>query len=155
MTPRSRPSRHREVGAQLQQTGRRVTKGAAMPVPKVTLLPALTYFRFTTLEIARLSFTTTMPTRLSGYFTLYLLGKLKSCRTSQGSAVISTHATATAMLFPVNSRLIFLTDELTCDRYLVDTGVTLSIVPCNAKTTPSGPFLKGADGQPIPSWGFV
>ncbi len=23
------------------------------------------------------------------------------------------------------------------------------------KTSPSGPFLKGADGQPIPSWGFI
>ncbi len=36
-----------------------------------------------------------------------------------------------------------------------DTGATLNIVPCNSKTTPSGPFLKGADGQPIASWGFV
>jgi hypothetical protein len=57
------------------------------------------------------------------------------------------------MLFPANARLIFLTDELTRDRYLVDTGATLIIVSCNSKTTPSGPLLKGADGQPIPSWG--
>ncbi len=59
------------------------------------------------------------------------------------------------MLFPANAGLIFLTDELTHDRYLVDTGATLSIVSCNSKTTPSGPLLKGADGQPIPSRGFV
>jgi hypothetical protein len=52
------------------------------------------------------------------------------------------------MLFLANTGLIFLTDELTRDRYLVDTGATLSIVPCNAKTTPSGPLFKGA-GQPI------
>jgi hypothetical protein len=38
---------------------------------------------------------------------------------------------------------------------LVDAGETLSIVPCNSNTTPSGPLLKGADRQPIPSWGFV
>jgi hypothetical protein len=31
----------------------------------------------------------------------------------------------------------------------------LSIVPCTSKTTPSGPLLKGADGQPILPWGFV
>jgi hypothetical protein len=57
--------------------------------------------------------------------------------------------------FPANARLIFVTDELTHDRYLVDTGAPLSIVPCTSKTNPSGPLLKGADGQPIPSWGFV
>ncbi len=41
------------------------------------------------------------------------------------------------------------------DRYLVDTGATLSIVPCNQNSSPSGPLLKGADGQPIPSWGLI
>jgi hypothetical protein len=66
-----------------------------------------------------------------------------------------THATATAMHFPANAGLTFLTDELTNDRYLVDTGATLSIVPCNQTCSPSGPFLKGAYGQPIPSWGFI
>jgi hypothetical protein len=79
------------------------------------------------------------------YFTLYLVKKLKSLQTLPSSA----------MLFPANAGLIFLTDELTHDRYLVGTGATLSIVPFNSKTTPSGPLLKGADGQPIPSWGFV
>jgi hypothetical protein len=59
------------------------------------------------------------------------------------------------MHFPSNAGLIFLTDELTNDRYLVDTGATLSIVPCNQNSSPSGPLLKGADGQPIPSWGFI
>jgi hypothetical protein len=73
--------------------------------------------------------------------------KTKSRRTLTGSAATSTHATATAMLFLENAGLVFLTDELTHDRYLVDTGATLSIVPCNSKTTPSGSLLKGADGQ--------
>ncbi len=59
------------------------------------------------------------------------------------------------MHFPANAGLIFLTDELTNDRYLVDTAATLSIVPCNKNPSPSGPLLKGADGQPIPSWGFI
>jgi hypothetical protein len=59
------------------------------------------------------------------------------------------------MHFPANAGLIFLTDELTNDRYLVDTGETLSIVPCNQNSSPSGPLLEGADGQPIPSWGFI
>jgi hypothetical protein len=59
------------------------------------------------------------------------------------------------MHFPANAGLMLLTDELTNDRYLVDTGTALSIVPCNHNTSPSGPLLKGADGQPIPSWGFI
>jgi hypothetical protein len=37
----------------------------------------------------------------------------------------------------------------------VDTGATLSIVPCNQNSSPSGPLLKGADGQPIPSGVFI
>jgi hypothetical protein len=59
------------------------------------------------------------------------------------------------MHFPANAGLIFLTGELTNDRFLVDTGATLQIVPCNQRSSPSGPLLKGADGQPIPSWGFI
>ncbi len=59
------------------------------------------------------------------------------------------------MHFPANAGLIFSTDKLTNDRYLVDTGATLSIVPCTKKSSSSGPLLKGADGQPIPSWGFI
>jgi hypothetical protein len=50
---------------------------------------------------------------------------------------------------------MFLTDELTNGRYLVDTGATLSIVPCNQNSSPSGPLLKGADCQPIPFWSFI
>jgi hypothetical protein len=59
------------------------------------------------------------------------------------------------MHFPANAGLIFLTDELTNDSYLVDTGATLSVVPCNQNSTPSGPLLRGADGQTVPSWGFI
>jgi hypothetical protein len=68
---------------------------------------------------------------------------------------IPAHVTATAMHLPANAGLIFLTDELTNDRYLVDAGATLSIVPCTANSSPPGPLLKEADGQPIPSWGFI
>ncbi len=52
--------------------------------------------------------------------------------------------------FPSTAGLIFLTDELTNDRYLVDTGATCCIVPYTSNAGPSGPLLKGADGQPIP-----
>jgi hypothetical protein len=89
------------------------------------------------------------------HFALFLVGKLKRRQTPFGSAAFPTHATATAMHFPANAALIFLTDELTNDRYLVDTRATLSIVPCNQNSSPSGPLLKGADGQPIPSWGLI
>jgi hypothetical protein len=58
------------------------------------------------------------------------------------------------MHFPVDAGLIFLTDKLTNDRYLVDTGATLSIIPCASNANPSG-LLKGANGLPITSWGFI
>ncbi len=87
--------------------------------------------------------------------TLCLDGKLVCRRTTFGSAASPAHTTATAMHFPANAGLIFLTDELTNDRYLVDTGAILSIIPCNQNSSPSGPLLNGADGQPIPSWCFI
>ncbi len=62
------------------------------------------------------------------HFSLLLLGKLKCRQTFTGSAAELRHATATAMHFPANAGLIFLKDELTNDRYLVDTGATLSIL---------------------------
>ncbi len=71
--------------------------------------------------------------------TLCLVRKLVCCRTIFGSAANPAHATAAAMHFPANAGLIFLTDELTNDRYLVDTGATLSIVPCNQNSSQSGP----------------
>jgi hypothetical protein len=59
------------------------------------------------------------------------------------------------MHFPANAGLIFLLDELTNYRFLVDTGATLSIIPCISNSSPSGPLLKGAARQPIPSWVFI
>jgi hypothetical protein len=50
---------------------------------------------------------------------------------------------------------MFLTEELTHDRYLVDTGSTLSIIPFQSNSKPSGPLLKGANDFIIPIWGFV
>ncbi len=67
------------------------------------------------------------------FSTLCLVRKLVCRRTIFSSAANPAHATATAMHFPANAGLIFLTDKLTNDRYLVDTGATLSIVPCSQK----------------------
>jgi hypothetical protein len=84
-----------------------------------------------------------------------LVRKLVCRRTIFGSVANPAHATATAMHFPTNAGPIFLTDKRTNDRYLVDTWATLSIVTCNQNSSLSGPLLTGADGQPIPSWGFI
>ncbi len=99
-------------------------------------------------------FTTTTRARLTGVFHPVLGQKANCHRSPSGSAAILAHA-GTAMHFPANAGLIFLTDELTNDRYLVDTGATLSIAPCTSNSSPSGPLLKGANGQPIPYWGFI
>jgi hypothetical protein len=49
------------------------------------------------------------------------------------------HATAKIMHFPANAGLTFIKDELTNDRYLVDTEATLSIIPCASGTSPDQP----------------
>jgi hypothetical protein len=96
-----------------------------------------------------------MPTRLTGVFHPVLGRKTSLLPTTFGPAANPTYATATAMHFPANAGLIFLTDKLTNDRYLVNTGATLSIVPCSQNSSASGPLLNGADRQLIPSWGFI
>jgi hypothetical protein len=123
-----------------------VTKEAVTPAPKVAPLPAQIFILFRTLAIACLNFTTTMTIGLTGAFCPVLGLKTNSPPDPFRFGGFSTHATATAMHFPANAGLMFLTDELTNDRYLVDTRATLSIVPCNQNSSPSGLLLKGADG---------
>ncbi len=77
---------------------------------------------------------------------LHPVSKLKSRR----AFTDLVHATATAMHFPANAGLIFHTDGLTIDRYLVDTGASFSIILCASNANPSG-----GNGLPIPSWGFI
>ncbi len=48
-----------------------------------------------------------------------------------------------------------MTDEMTNDKYLDDTGTPLSIVPHKSNIKPSGPLLRGENGLPIPSWSFI
>ncbi len=86
---------------------------------------------------------------------LLLIGKLKSRQVFNSSAATPVHAMATAMHFPANADLIFLIDELTNDKYLVDSRAMLSIVPCKSNSKPFGPLLKGANGLPKLSWGFI
>ncbi len=101
-------------------------------VLKVAPLPALVSIRFKTLATAYVNFTTTTPQGSQVRFPLCLDKKLISRRTTFSSAAIPTHATAMAMHFPPNAGLIFLTDKLTNDRYLVVTGAILSIVETRA-----------------------
>jgi hypothetical protein len=129
-TPQLQPPQLSTVGALLLTTGSEETKRAAMLALKVAPLPALISISFKTLAMASVIFTTTTPTRLTGVLRPVLGQKLIRCRATFGKAAIPTHAIATAMHFPANVGLIFLTDELTNDMYfLVDTGATLSIVP--------------------------
>ncbi len=115
--------------AQLLLAVRRMTEGMATPVPKVILLPAPISFPFKTLAMACTNFTTSMATKPTMAFSLVPGWKTEAPLNLTSSAAIPAHATATAMHFPANAGLIFLTDELTNDRYLVDSGATLSNVP--------------------------
>jgi hypothetical protein len=59
------------------------------------------------------------------------------------------------MSFTTNAGLLFLEDQISKLSFLVDTGATLSIVPHNSNARQSGPILNGANGKPIPAWGFI
>jgi len=50
-------------------------------------------------------------------------------------------------------RLAHLVDEKTGDRYLVDTGAAFSVFPFCGSAAPTGPTLRGPNGQLIPCWG--
>jgi hypothetical protein len=49
--------------------------------------------------------------------------------------------------------LVLITDQLSNRRFLVDTGAAFSVFPYTSASSPSGPALAGAAGQPIPCWG--
>jgi hypothetical protein len=50
--------------------------------------------------------------------------------------------------------LIFLHYSLNNFKFLVDSGVSISILPHSSSTPPTGPHLVGANGKPIPAWGL-
>ena len=51
--------------------------------------------------------------------------------------------------------LIYLRDCPSGTKYLVDTGAAISVLPHSTGEPSSGPPIVGADGKPIPSYGFV
>ncbi len=50
-------------------------------------------------------------------------------------------------------RLFYITDSVSSQRFLMDTGSSFSIMPWESSDTPSGPNLTAADGRRIPCWG--
>ena len=53
---------------------------------------------------------------------------------------------------PAGVSLLFLRDDITGDKFLVDTGAALSVLPHTSSRPTSGPSLVAADGRPISSW---
>ena len=51
------------------------------------------------------------------------------------------------------SQLVYVTDQLSNRRILVDTGAAYSILLHQSSTLPSGPPLAGPNGRPIACWG--
>jgi hypothetical protein len=51
-------------------------------------------------------------------------------------------------------KLIFLQDTKNNFKFLVDSGASLSVLPHTSTAPPTGPHLAGANGKPIPAWGF-
>ncbi len=49
--------------------------------------------------------------------------------------------------------LVYVTDQASSRRFLIDTGASFSILPHQSSARPSGPNLSGPDGQPIACWG--
>ncbi len=50
-------------------------------------------------------------------------------------------------------QLVYITDQLTQRRLLVDTGAAYSVIPHSSTSLPNGLALAGATGRPIPYWG--
>ena len=50
-------------------------------------------------------------------------------------------------------QLVYVTDQLSNRRFLVDTGAAFSILPHRSTMQPSGPALIGPNGLPIVCWG--
>ncbi len=119
-----------------------MTRGPALPVQNVAPLPTKIFSIFKTPTMACASITITTMQEPAG-----VLNLVTGRKTTEPSSLYrlggnAAHATATAMHFPADAGSIFLTDELTNDRFLVDTGATLSIIPCSSNSTPSGPFSR-------------
>jgi hypothetical protein len=51
--------------------------------------------------------------------------------------------------------LVYLQDTESKQKFLVDTGAAVSVLPHNSRAPSSGTPLTGADGKSIPSWGTV
>ncbi len=154
-TPRSWLPWPSAAKARFLRAGGRTIEGTTTPVPKVVLPPTIIFSLSKIQTMACVSFITFTATKHTSAFFPACIRKTNTLPNPYpfGSWINTCHCHSHA--FPANAGLIFLTDELTNDRYLVDTGATLSIVPCTSNAGPSGPLFKGADGQPIPLWGFV
>ena len=50
-------------------------------------------------------------------------------------------------------QLVYITDQLSHRRFLVDTGAAYSILPHQSSGQPTGPPLAGPDGHPLACWG--
>ena len=50
-------------------------------------------------------------------------------------------------------QLVYITDQLSQRRFLVDTGAAYSIRPHHSSGQPTGPPLAGPDGHPLACWG--
>ena len=50
-------------------------------------------------------------------------------------------------------QLVYITDQLSQRRFLVDTGAAYSILPHHSSGQPTGPLLAGPDGHPLACWG--
>jgi hypothetical protein len=96
--------------------GKRGDKRAATPVPKVAPLPAQIFIHFKTLAMACVKFTITTPIGLTGAFRP-VLGRKTNTPPDPFQFVLFPYTCHC----PANAGLIFLTGELTNDRYLVDT----------------------------------
>jgi hypothetical protein len=51
--------------------------------------------------------------------------------------------------------IVYLQDSKTNQKFLVDTGAAVSVLPHTSKEPSSGPPLSGVNGKAIPSWGSV
>ncbi len=154
-TPRLRLPQLSTAEALLLLAGRRTTKGAAIPIPKVVLLLAQIFSLFKTRAMACVSFITFTATKHTRAFSPAPIRKTKVLpnpyRFSGKFNTCHCHSHALTSKCRHNFSNGRVNKRKVLGGHWGNIKCWSLHVPCRS----SGPLLKGTDGQPIPSWGFV
>jgi hypothetical protein len=137
--PRSQPPKPAVAEVHIRLGDKEVTQGVIVPAQKVAHLPATPSMSYKISPMACVSITTSGATKQQAVGNHAIIQKTKKLPSPSRLGGLNTHTChGHCRAFSYQFRFVFLTDELTNDKYLVDTKATLSIIPHNSNNKPSG-----------------